>query len=290
MKASPFAYFAPDTLQEALDLLGSLDNAKILAGGQSLMAMLNLRYAMPDQLVDINGISDLAGVTDQGGRLSIGAMTRQRVLERDSLLFQKAPIFREALLQVGHIQTRNRGTIGGSLCHLDPAAELPALAMLYDATLIARSAKGERALPMAEFPAFYMTPALEPDEILTRIDFDPWPQDSHFAFVEFSRRHGDFAIVAAGCLFSLSPSGTIERAAIVLGGVGAAPMRLTEAENSLIGQVPGRVAFEAAARAAQDIEAMEDSVYSAQYRCHLSEVMTRRALTKAWDRHQERAA
>jgi len=290
MKASPFAYSAPESLQEALDLLASLDNAKILAGGQSLMSMLNLRYAMPDHLIDVNGISELAGISMQDGRISIGAMTRQRVLERDTLLLHKAPIFHEALLQVGHIQTRNRGTIGGSLCHLDPAAELPALAMLYDATLFVRSASGERSLPMAEFPAFYMTPALEPDEILTRIEFDPWKQDSYYAFVEFSRRHGDFAIVAAGCLFSLSASGVIERAAIVLGGVGAAPMRLTEAEYALIGQEPGRDVFDAAARIAQSIEAMEDSVYSSQYRGHLSEVMIRRALTRAWNRQQERAA
>ena len=290
MKCGRFQYHAPTDLAEALDILGRLDNAKALAGGQSLVAMLNLRYAMPDDLVDLNRIAMLFGVTQQpDGILRIGAMTRQRYLERDASLAAVMPILRQALLQVGHIQTRNRGTIGGSLCHLDPAAELPAIAMLYDADIrVASAARGERTLSMAEFPAFYMTPAIEPDELGTAIDIRPWPSGSHHNFLEFARRHGDFAIVAAGCLVSVGASGVIDRAAIVLGGVGAAPIRLTAGEALLVGERPGDAVFRAAAATAASIDAMDDSTYSSAYRRHLAEVLVRRCLQGAF-RHREGA-
>jgi carbon-monoxide dehydrogenase medium subunit len=290
MKPSPFRYHAPESLDAAVGVLAGLDNAKVLAGGQSLMAMLNLRYAMPDDLVDLNRIDGLAGVAEAGDRLRIGAMTRQRALERDPLLFARAPVFREALLQVGHIQTRNRGTIGGSLCHLDPAAELPALCMLYDAGLTARGPGGERRIAMADFPSFYMTPALEPDEILTGIEIAPRAAGSGHAFVEFARRHGDFAIVAVGCLLEPAADGTIARAAVVLGGVGAAPLRLTAAEAALAGQRPDADALAAAAAGAEGIEAMDDDTYSSDYRRHLARVLTGRALARAAERMQGHAA
>jgi carbon-monoxide dehydrogenase medium subunit len=286
MKCGRFQYHAPTDLAEALDLLGQLSNAKALAGGQSLVAMLNLRYAMPDDLVDLNRIGALSGVTQQqDGVVEIGAMTRQRYLERDASLAAVIPILRQALLQVGHIQTRNRGTIGGSLCHLDPAAELPAIAMLYDADIrVASAARGERTLSMAEFPAFYMTPAIEPDELVTAITIRPWPSGSRHNFLEFARRHGDFAIVAVGCLVSVGPSGAIDRAAIVLGGVGAAPIRLTAGEALLVGETPGDAAFRAAAATAASIDAMDDSTYSSAYRRHLAEVLVRRCLQGAFAR------
>jgi carbon-monoxide dehydrogenase medium subunit len=248
------------------------------------MAMLNLRYAMPDDLVDLNRIDGLAGVSEAGGTLRIGAMTRQRALERDALLAARAPVFREALLQVGHIQTRNRGTIGGSLCHLDPAAELPAVCMLHDAEVLIAGPEGQRRLPMADFPAFYMTPALEPGEILTGIEIAPWAPGAGHAFVEFARRHGDFAIVAAGCLIERAADGTVARAAVVLGGVGAAPLRLTAAEAVLRGQLPDVAALAAAAAHAEGIEAMDDGTYSADYRRHLARVLTGRALALAAER------
>ena len=164
MKPCDFRYHAPRTLDEAIDLLAGRENAKILAGGQSLMAMLNLRVAMIDDLVDINGVPGLDGITVGEADIVIGAMTRQRRIERDPALAEAAPIFAAALAHVGHLQTRNRGTIGGSLCHLDPSAELPALCLLCDAELILRGPQGERHIPMAEFPAYYMTPSIEPDD------------------------------------------------------------------------------------------------------------------------------
>lgn len=282
MKPAPFRYHAPGALDEALAIMGDLDNAKALAGGQSLMAMLNLRYAMPDHLVDLNGIEALRGLSDGPDGITIGAMTRQRLLERDPLLAARAPIFAEALRHVGHLQTRNRGTIGGSLCHLDPAAELPALAMLHDAVLRVRSAgRGERTLDMAAFPAFYMTPNLEPDELLVGLSFRPWPEGTRHAFLEVARRHGDFAIVAVGCLVALDGKGAIERAAIVLGGIGPAPIRLTAGEAMLRGERPGIELFRAVGAEAAGLEAMGDSAYSAGYRQHLAGVLVRRALERA---------
>lgn len=282
MKPAPFRYHAPDTVEDALALLGNLDNAKPLAGGQSLMAMLNLRYAMPDDLVDLNGIASLRGIVTTDNRIDIGAMTRQRELQRDPALVARAPIFAAALKHVGHIQTRNRGTIGGSLCHLDPAAELPALAMLYDATLTVRSAaNGERTLEMRDFPAFYMTPDLAPDELLTGLSIRPWPAGTRQAFLEFARRHGDFAVVAVGCLVALDRTGRITRAAIVLGGLGAAPVRLGRGEEMMAGQSPAVDLIAAVAAETATLDAMEDSTYSADYRQHLAEVLVRRALTRA---------
>lgn len=284
MKPGPFRYHAPRALDEAIGLLSECDNAKLLAGGQSLMAMLNLRYAMPDDVIDINGLPGLAGISVTGDAIKIASMTRQRVIERDAALGQAAPIFADALRHVGHMQTRNRGTIGGSLCHLDPAAELVALCMLYDATLTVSGRAGERRLPMAEFPAFYMTPSLTSDEILTRITLPRWAGTHGHGFVEFARRHGDFAIIAVGVLLALDPTGDVARCAIVIGGAGAAPLRLTTAEAQLIGHRPDPDTLEQATATAREIEAMDDSAYSADYRRHLAGVLTGRALRQAVER------
>lgn len=281
MKPGKFRYHAPGSLAEAVEVLSSCDNAKLLAGGQSLMAMLNLRYAMPDDVIDLNGLGDLAGITVGAEEISIGTMTRQRTMERDAALADAAPIFADALRHVGHLQTRNRGTIGGSLCHLDPAAELVALCMLHDATLTAIGPEGERTLSMAEFPAFYMTPNLAPDEILTRVAFRPWHRSHGHGFVEFARRHGDFAVIAVGSLIEVDAAGDVARCAIVIGGAGAAPLRLAAAESLLIGNRPEPDALKAAAELAGQIEAMEDSVFSSDYRRNLSRVLTRRALDGA---------
>lgn len=284
MKPGPFRYHAPRTLDEAVGQLSECDNGKLLAGGQSLMAMLNLRYAMPDAVIDINGLPDLTGIFVADDLIQIASMTRQRVIECDTALMRAAPIFRDALAHVGHLQTRNRGTIGGSLCHLDPAAELVALCMLYDATLTVYGTSGERCLPMAEFPAFYMTPSLTPDEILTGITLPRWAQAHGHGFVEFARRHGDFAIIAVGVLLALNPAGDVTRCAIVIGGAGAAPMRLKSAETLLIGRRPDTDTLAQASAIAREIDAMDDSAYSADYRRHLAGVLTGRALRQAVER------
>src|SRR5215831_17273139 len=176
MKPPPFSYHDPRTISDAVALLGRLDNAKLLAGGQSLMPMLNMRFVLPDHVIDLNQVEGLAFIRESNGALEIGAMTRQRDLEFSDLIRQRCPIMHEAILNVGHRQTRNRGTLGGSLCHLDPAAELVSVAATLDATVTVAGPKGERRIPFADFPVAFMTPAIEPDEILTAVRFPDWPK------------------------------------------------------------------------------------------------------------------
>lgn len=286
MKPPPFQYFDPTTIDEATGLLGRYDNAKLLAGGQSLMPMLNMRFIFPDQLIDLSRIPDLTGICRSGETIEIGAMTRQRELERSVLVGEKLPILVEGLQQAGHIQTRNRGTIGGSLTHLDPAAELVSLAMLYDARISIRGAGGDRELPFSEFVLGYMTPAIGFDEIVTGIGFEAWPASHGFGFCEFSRRHGDFAIVSASALLTLE-GGAVARASFVLGGVDAVPLKMPEVESTLMGQQPGEVLYQAVAEQCRQIDAMEDSLIPADYRQHLAGVMGRRALEAAVARCRE---
>ena len=284
MKPPPFRYHDPTRLDEALDLVAALDNAKLLAGGQSLMPMLNLRLAFPDDVVDLNRIEELAHLTESHRSVTIGAMTRQRDVERSELVGRICPLLHEALAQVGHRQTRNRGTIGGSLCHLDPSAELPVVAAALDATIHISRRDGSRALPMSEFPAFYMTPAIEPDEIVTAVTFEPWPAGHGYAFVEFARRLGDFAVVGVAVLLEVGDDDVIHKASIALGGVGEGPVRCPEAETALIGTAASDDRFDEAARICGEIEAMEDVHASSAYRVHLARVLTRRALDRAYRR------
>jgi carbon-monoxide dehydrogenase medium subunit len=283
MKPPPFHYHDPHSLDEALTLLAGLDNAKILAGGQSLMPMLNMRFAQPDDIVDLNRIGELSFIRETGTGIEIGAMTRQHELESAAPIRDRCPLMHEALGRIGHRATRNRGTLGGSLCHLDPAAELPVVAMALDATIHLRNQGGERTLPMADFPAFYMTPAIEPDEIVTKISFEPWSAGHGAAFVEFTRRHGDFAVVAAAAMLELGDDGAIRRAAVVLGGVGPGPLRCAAAEAAIMGS-RGGAAFREAAATCREIDAMEDVHNPSSYRRHLAEVLTQRALASAFAR------
>ena len=284
MKPAPFAYHDPKTLSEVTALLARLEGAKLLAGGQSLMSMMNLRFVMPDHVVDLNGVADLDYIRESSGRLEIGAMTRQRAIERSELVRAKAPVLVEALEQVGHHQTRNRGTIGGSLCHLDPAAELPGMAALYDAELTVLGPKGNRKIALKDWALGYMTTALEPDEVLTGIAFPLWRERHGHAFLEFARRHGDFAIVGVGCLLSLDGAGAIARAALVLVGVDVKPMRLDSVEALLKGRVPGPALWRAAADEALKIDALSDAMVSGDYRKRLAGTLTARALARAAER------
>lgn len=284
MKPPPFTYHDPRTLGDALQLVGSLDNAKLLAGGQSLAPMLNFRYVLPDHLVDLNRVSELAGMRVEGGRVTVGAMTRQRALERDEALARLCPIVREALREVGHFQTRNRGTLGGSLAHLDPAAELPGVMALYDAELQLASSSGTRTVGIADWCRGYMTPNLEPDEILARISWSAWEGRHGHAFIEFSRRRGDFAIVGVGCLLALEPKNTIGRLAICVVGVGYAPMRLAGVERLLVGRALDETTLDAAAAEARKLEAKSDLYASGAYRQRLAGVLTARALKVAFER------
>jgi carbon-monoxide dehydrogenase medium subunit len=283
MKPAPFTYHDPATLDEALALLADLPDAKVLAGGQSMMPMMNLRYLQPEHVIDINRTAGLAYIREDAGAglLRIGAMTRQKDLMASPLVARAVPMAARALAHVGHFQTRSRGTIGGSLCHLDPAAELPLVALVHDAVLTVQSREGARTVPMAEWPFAYMLPNLAPEELLTEVAFPLSPGWSGAGFVEFTRRHGDFAIVSAACLIALGPDRRIARAAVGVGGAAQTPIRVPEAEAALIGQTLGPDAFAAAARAATGIEAMSDSYFSAAYRQRLAGVMVRRALDEA---------
>ena len=289
MKPAPFTYHDPRSIADAAGLLATLENARVLAGGQSLMPMMNFRFAMPDHVIDLNKVAELAYLRVEGETLRIGAMTRQRDIEFSAEIGERCPVLHEALAHVGHRQTRNRGTIGGSLCHLDPSAELVNVTALLGGTLHAASGQGKRDLPMAEFVAGYMTTGLAPDELLTGVTLPlPSRSDGH-AFVEFARRHGDFAIVACSALIGLGRDGTMARASLVISGLTHAPVRPEAMENALKGQKPGAAVFKAAAAEAARLDAVADAYVSADYRKHLARVLTYRALEKAAARAAEKA-
>jgi carbon-monoxide dehydrogenase medium subunit len=283
MKPPPFKYYDPGTIAEALNLLSSKENAKLLAGGQSLMSMLNMRYVQPDHVIDLNKIAELSFIRADEKLIHIGAMTRQRDLEFSSLIRSISPLVYEALTNVGHRQTRNRGTIGGSLCHLDPSAELPAVAAAYDAIVEVRSESGSREVPMTEFPAFFMTPAIEPNEIVTGLRFVPWPKGHGSAFVEFSRRHGDFALASVAVLLDLDGD-LVRRASITVGGLSHGPKRVTEAEQILQQGRPTTEVFQIAANTCGTFEATGDIHGSASYRQHVAQTLAFRAMTVAYQR------
>ena len=281
MKPPPFSYHDPESIAEVIGLLGSRDNAKLLAGGQSLMPMLNMRFVLPDDVIDLNRVEGLAYIREAGGVLEVGAMTRQRDLEFSQAVRTRCPLMHEALLQVGHRQTRNRGTLGGSLCQLDPSAELVAVATALDATLIVTGAKGPRELDFAAFPMAYMTPAIGPDELLTGVRFPLWPQGHGYAFLEFARRHGDFAMVSSAVLLEEDSAGTITRASVTVGGLGVAPVRAREVEHAITGNVASDALFRNACESCRKLDAVGDVHAPASYRQHLAAVLSRRALDKA---------
>jgi len=284
MKPPCFSYLDPRSLPEALGLVATLENARLLAGGQSLMPMLNMRLAAPDHIIDLNGLSELAFIEVEPEALAIGAMTRQRDLELDERVRSRCPLIHEAILQVGHRQTRNRGTLGGSLCHLDPSAELVTVAAALNAVVKVQGKDGSRTIPFAEFPAGLMTPALREGELVTSVRFPLWRTGHGHAFVEFARRHGDFAIVSAAALLEKDAKGTITRASLTLGGMAPAPVKVVDVERMLTGSVPSMQLFREAGEACRKLEAMEDAHVTAAYRRQLAAVLSRRALEKAHER------
>lgn len=284
MKPAPFDYHAPASLDEAVALMSTLDNAKVIAGGQSLVAMMNFRYAMPDHLIDLGNIAGLSGLHFESQTLRIGAMTRQRELEFSVPLANKVPLFKAALAHVGHRQTRNRGTLGGSLAHADPAAELPTACLALDAEIEIAGAGGTRIVPMREFSAGFMTTALGYDEILLAVHIRPWREGHGYSFQEYARRHGDFAVAGAAVLLDANNDGIIERAAVALCGVTDRPVRRDEAEAALVGRHLDDSVIARAASLAGDVEATADIHADAAYRRHLARVLTTRALHEASSR------
>jgi carbon-monoxide dehydrogenase medium subunit len=284
VKPPAFAYHTPGTLAEAIALLSRNDNARVLAGGQTLMPMLNLRIASPDHLVDLRRIKELAYIREERGEIAFGAMTRQREIEYSALVRERIPLLAEAVRWIGHRQTRNRGTIGGSLCHLDPSAELPAVAMALDATLRAVGPAGTREIAMKDFSAGFMTTVLAPQEVLTEIRMRPWPAGHGWAFLEFARRRGDFAVVSVCALLQLDTTGRVQRASVTLGGVSTAPVRVTEVERALAGKHCDSDAIERSAKACAAMDALDDPYAPGWYRKRLAETLSRRALVIAAQR------
>ncbi len=281
MKAPSFRYHAPRTLDEALSLASTLPGPRLLAGGQSLMPMLNFRLVAPQHVIDLNRVAELSGIREDGEDLVIGSMTRQREIEFSPLVQARLPLLAEAIRWVGHRQTRNRGTIGGSLCHLDPSAEQPLVAMAMDARLCIATPGGRREVPMRSFAVDLMTPALEDGEILAELRIAPWAAGHGWAFLEFARRHGDYAIVAVAVLLELDAAGNASRVSIALGGVGATPLRVPAAEARLLGTRVAGTDIEAAAACCAEVDALGDPQVPAWYRQRLARTLCARAIPAA---------
>ena len=286
MKPPRFEYLAPTSLEEALALLAEHgDGAKVLAGGQSLVPLLNFRLVRPAYLVDLNEIPGLAYIRQDNGHVAVGALTRQRAVETSALIRERVPLMADAMPQIGHTQIRNRGTIGGSLAHADPAAELPAVVAALEGQLVVRSARGERVLRPEEFFVAYLTTAIEPTELVVEVRLPVAPERTGTAFLEVSRRHGDFALVGVAASVTLDENGVCTRCAIALTGVGPTPVVAREAARQLIGTKPTPEALEdAGRRAAAGLQPDGDLHASSQYRKHVAGVLTRRALGQAIER------
>jgi CO/xanthine dehydrogenase FAD-binding subunit len=286
MKPPRFDYLLPRTLDEALGLLAQHgDEAKVLAGGQSLVALLNFRLVRPAHLVDLNDIPGLDGIRVEQGWLAIGAMTRQRAAETSSVVRERCPLLSEAMPQIGHVQIRNRGTIGGSLAHADPAGELPAVVAALDGELVLRSRRGERRLAPHDFFVGYLTTAAAPDELLVEARVPVTPPRTGTAFMEVSRRHGDFALVGVAASITVDTGGVCTACAIALTGVGPTPVVAREASRALVGVKPTVDALaDIGRRVASALTPDSDLHASAEYRQHLAGVLTRRALARALER------
>ena len=286
MKPPLFEYHDPGSVDEALALLAEHGGeAKVLAGGQSLVPLLNFRLARPERLVDVNGLNELAYLRTDDGVLRIGALTRHAALERSKEAAARVPLLGEAVALVGHVQIRNRGTVGGSVAHADPAAELPVAFSALDARYRVRSTRGERVVGSDEMFITHLTTSLEPDELLTEIEVPVPPARTGFAFVEFARRHGDFALGGAAVLVTLDDAGVCTRARIALLAAAPTPVRARETEEWLTGlRLDPPAMGEAAARAVAGIHPTSDIHGGTEYRRALVEALVRRALAQATER------
>jgi|SRR6185436_2912894 len=299
MKPASFEYLAPDSLDAALEAVARHGgDAKLLAGGQSLIPVMNFRLAQPAVLIDLNRLRELDYIrsdgprADDGGGLRIGAMTRQRTLERDPLVASRAPLLSEAVPFIAHPQIRNRGTIGGSLAHADWRAELPAVAVALRARLRLRRAGGERWVEARDFFAGLLTTLLEPDEILVEVALPPPPPRSGWAFVEVARRHGDYAQVGVAAGVSLDETGRCREARLVYLSVGDRPVEAREAARLLEGAAVSEGIDEAIAAAAEkasrdEMDPTGDIHASSAFKEHLARVLTGRALRRAFARARE---
>jgi CO/xanthine dehydrogenase FAD-binding subunit len=287
MKPPKFRYFAPKSVGEALTLLEEhAAEARVLAGGQSLVPLMNMRLVHPDVLIDINGISELSFIEATNGGLAIGALTRDAALAADKHVTEGLSVLNEAAHFVGHPAIRNRSTVGGSIAHADPAAELPAVMVALNAEMIARSSSGSRTVAAQDFFKGYLTTDLKDGELLTQVSIPGLPARSGSTFVEFARREGDYALAGVAAVVTLDENGAIADARLGLCSVGPAPVRPHAAEALLRGQRPGDEAWTAAANSVVSVldEPLSDIHGSADYRRHLAGVLTKQALAAAAER------
>ena len=292
MKPAPFSYHRARSAEEAVSLLAGLgDDAKLLAGGQSLVAMMNFRLARPAALVDISRLAELRYVRPAGGGLRIGALALHRDLERlaDPGLLAGFGMLPQAAGYIGHYAIRAAGTFGGSIAHADPAAELTAVLAALDGEVTARGPQGDRVISARELFVTYLTTSLEPRELLVEARFPAPPQGAGWSWMEVARRHGDFALAGVGTVLVLR-RGTIADARIGLIGVGPTPVRAAEAERGLIGRPPSEALWEAAAEAVRGAVSPDGDIHaSAEYRRHVAGVLAQRALRESLSRVQEAA-
>jgi carbon-monoxide dehydrogenase medium subunit len=288
VKAPLFEYHAAESVDETLDLLAEYgDEAKVLAGGQSLMPLLSLRLARPAHLVDINRVPELAGI-NVNGAVEIGAMVRHRVAERSGAVTAANPLLAAALGLIGHAAIRNRGTIGGSIAHADPAAELPAVLVAAGGEAKVEGRRGTRIIPAEQLFQGFLTTAVDPDELVTAVRLPAWPARAGGSFTEFSRRSGDFAIVGVATILALDGAGKIAQAGMAFSGVAGTPVRARAAEAALVGQTPSADLWQhAAAEAAAGLDPPDDLHGTSAYRKHLASVLAARSLKQAHQRAEE---
>jgi carbon-monoxide dehydrogenase medium subunit len=291
MKPPAFEYHAPDTLDQALTLLAKLrGSAMLLAGGQTLLQQLALRSVHPAHLVDINGLAELAHISQSRQGLVLGGMVRQRVAERSRVVRDSCPLMAEAIPLIAHPPIRNRGTIGGSLAYANPAAELPTVIAALDAELVIRSSRRQRILKPDKFFVGYEKTSLQPDEILCEVRLPPWPKKAGWSYLNLSRRYGDLAMVGVATLIQIGRGGVITEARLALASVGDVPVRARAAERLLVGHRPDADLFAAVAdQAVASLQPPSDIHASAAYRLHTAKVLTRRSLATAVKRAEEAA-
>lgn len=289
MKPPLFDYVAPQSVEEAVEVLASDETARPLAGGQSLIPTLNFRIAAPSMLVDLRRIGALRGHAVEGDVIRVGAMARQRDLERDEAVRQSNPLIAEVLGNVAHIVIRNRGTVGGSIAHADAAAELPCMLVATGGSVVAHRVGGERTIAAEDFFLFHMTTALGADELLSEVRIPALPPRTGYAFQEVARRHGDYALAGVCALVTLR-DGVCSAVRLAACGVASKPARLAEAEAALLGAPPEGDALVKAAEAARDsVTAGDDRQASLDYRRDLVSALVRRTVKKATERARERA-
>jgi carbon-monoxide dehydrogenase medium subunit len=287
MKPPPFEYFAAESVEEALEVLSVHgDEAKALAGGQSLIPLLNFRLARPTVIVDLNRIHEIARLTPlPNGGIAVGAMARQRDAERSPLISARAPLVTEAMPYVAHPQIRNRGTFGGSIAHADPAAELPAVALALDAKFsITSRERGDRWVDAADFFVGPLTTVMRSDELLTEVELPPLPAGAGWGFVEVARRHGDYALMGVAAVVAINSAGECSHVRLTFVNAGGTPLRGRAAEQLIIGQQPDEELFRAAGETAatSDIDPVGDVHATPAYRRQLARVLTVRALEQAF--------